>query len=414
MTGEWPKDTIGNVCQVVNGGTPKTKVSEYWGGPHAWITPAEMGKLDSPYKNSTQRTLTDEGLAKCSASLLPPLSVILSSRAPIGHLVINQIPMATNQGCKGLVPRDVLDHKFLYYYLYSIVDLMNELGAGTTFKEISATKLKGISIPIPSLPEQKRIVAILDEAFAAIETATANAEKNLANAKELFESELNIAFSQKDNGWMEKMLGEIAQIKGGKRVPKGYKLQEDETEHPYITVSDFNEFGGVDMDGIRYISNQVFKQIKNYTITPDDVYISIAGTIGKSGIIPDELDGANLTENACRLIMVDGVDNKFIYYFTKTALFAEQAVKQTRIAAQPKLALSRLKAIKLNIPSRDIQLEVVQRCEGLSIVIQKFGAVSRQKLALLSELKQSILHSAFTCELLASQETVDTPGSGVG
>src|SRR5258705_363347 len=100
-----------------------------------WITPAEMGGRGDPYVGQTERQLTDAGLA--AANLLPAHSVILSSRAPIGHLVINTVPMATNQGCKGLVPKPNVDHKYVYYYLSSIIGLLNDLGAGATFKELS-------------------------------------------------------------------------------------------------------------------------------------------------------------------------------------------------------------------------------------------------------------------------------------
>jgi len=131
----WRKATIGEVCEVVNGGTPKTGVAANWGGAHMWITPAEMGGRSDPYVGETVRKLTGAGLA--AANLLPPHSVILSSRAPIGHLVINTVPMATNQGCKGLVPKSSLDHKYLFYYLESIVGLLNDLGTGATFKELS-------------------------------------------------------------------------------------------------------------------------------------------------------------------------------------------------------------------------------------------------------------------------------------
>ena len=111
----WSIRTIGEISEVVNGGTPKTGVQEYWDGAHQWITPAEMGKRHSPFIAETERTVTDSGLKNSSAKLLPQNSVILSSRAPIGHLVINTAPMATNQGCKGLIPNKDIDSKFLYY-----------------------------------------------------------------------------------------------------------------------------------------------------------------------------------------------------------------------------------------------------------------------------------------------------------
>src|SRR5947208_6699931 len=98
-----------------------------------------MDKRLSHYVKGTERKITDLGLRNSSAQMLPPNSVILSSRAPIGHLVINTEPMATNQGCKGLIPGSQLQHKFLYYYLGSIVDLLNSLGTGATFKELSGS-----------------------------------------------------------------------------------------------------------------------------------------------------------------------------------------------------------------------------------------------------------------------------------
>jgi type I restriction enzyme S subunit len=113
MNKAWQTKTLGDLCEIVNGGTPKTGVPEYWDGPHRWITPAEMGKRLSPYVSETDRMISDLGLRNSSAQLLPSHSVILSSRAPIGHLVINTELMATNQGCKGLIPRSPLQHKFL-------------------------------------------------------------------------------------------------------------------------------------------------------------------------------------------------------------------------------------------------------------------------------------------------------------
>ena len=155
MSAHWVKKSIGDVCEVVNGGTPKTGVSKYWDGEHLWITPAEMGGRATPYVDETARKLTDLGVGESSATLMPPYSVILSSRAPIGHLAINLKPMATNQGCKGLIPLATINYKFPYYYLTSIVDYLNLIGTGATFKEVSGSKLKEVPIPVAPLPEQR-------------------------------------------------------------------------------------------------------------------------------------------------------------------------------------------------------------------------------------------------------------------
>ena len=191
----WPVKTLGEVCELVNGATPDTKVKEYWGGKHAWITPAEMGGLDSPFLSVSRRTLSDKGLASCSATMVPPKTVILSSRAPIGHLVINEVPMATNQGCKSLIPKEGLDFSFLYYYLKANVEILESLGTGTTFKELSGTQLKTVEIPVPPLEEQKRIVARLDLMRAKTSEMTAAYDAKLAAAKNLRQSILEAAFA---------------------------------------------------------------------------------------------------------------------------------------------------------------------------------------------------------------------------
>lgn len=164
------------------------------------------------------------------------------------------------------------------------------------------------------------------------------------------------------NGWLTTTLGDIADVRGGKRVPKGYKLLSDPTGYPYLTVSDFTDDGTVDLAGLRYISKEVFEQIKRYTISSADIFLSIAGTIGKTGYVPRELDGASLTENACKLVLRPGIDRDFVYYFTKSDAFLRQAETNTRVAAQPKLALERLKTIRLSVPTSLLEQ---QRIVGL-------------------------------------------------
>jgi len=189
---------LGDVCTIINGGTPDTKNSKFWDGKHAWITPAEMGKLKSPYLAGSKRTLTDEGLSNSSAQLVPKYSVIMSSRAPIGHLVINEIPMASNQGCKGMIPNKNLNHKYLYYFLYANKQYLNELGSGTTFAEISGSKLKTVLIPLPSLEKQSDVVNKLDNAFTEIESLKAQIRIEKDYAFALRQSLLSSAFTREE------------------------------------------------------------------------------------------------------------------------------------------------------------------------------------------------------------------------
>ncbi|HIY95729.1 MAG TPA: restriction endonuclease subunit S [Candidatus Rothia avicola] len=158
---DWPMRPLGDVCQVVSGATPKTSNEEFWGGKVNWVTPAELSKLDGIYIGKTDRTLTEEGLASCSAEVLPAGSVLLSSRAPIGLVAINTVPMATNQGFKSLIPGSELDALYLYFWLKTNTATLQNLGVGATFKEVSKGTLLGLNITIPDIEKQHQFKNII-------------------------------------------------------------------------------------------------------------------------------------------------------------------------------------------------------------------------------------------------------------
>lgn len=199
------------------------------------------------------------------------------------------------------------------------------------------------------------------------------------------------------NKWEVKKIGEIASIKGGKRVPKSEKLTRTITPYPYIRVTDFNDNGSIDLDDIQYVSDKVFEQIKNYTISKEDVYISIAGTIGKAGIVPSSLDGANLTENACKLVLNEDIYNKYVFYFTQTNSFKVQAGLQTRKMAMPKLALSRLSEIEIPIVSFKAQKQIVSLLDEVFALVDKAKKNIEINIIYTDNLFQSKLNKVFNC-----------------
>ncbi len=294
---------------------------------------------------------------------------------------------------------EMVASRFLMYALQEQNPTLNSLARGVAQKGVYLETLRELNVALPPLPEQQRIAAILDEAFESIATARADAEKNLRNARAIFDSYLDVVFMRRGAGWVETTLGDIAQVKGGKRVPKGYKLLSEPTAFPYLRVSDFNDTGSIDTSDLRYVSPEVHRVIKNYVIRSDDLYISIAGTIGKTGIVPTELDGANLTENACRLVFNQGISNRFVYYFTKTAHFVQQAGLNTRTSAQPKLALSRLSTIRLGIPPLIEQEQFADEFKSMCDETRRLESVYQRKLDTLDTLKQSLLHHAFSGQL---------------
>jgi len=408
MNTPWQTKTLGETCEVVNGGTPKTGVPEYWDGQHRWITPAEMGKRPSPYVSETERMISDLGLRNSSAQMLPPHSVILSSRAPIGHLVINTEPMATNQGCKGLIPRSQLQHKFLYYYLSSIVDLLNSLGTGATFKELSGGKLKEVALPVPPLSEQKRIVGILDEAFEGIATAKANAEKNLQRARALFESHLQSVFTLRGLGWVDARICEVCDIKHGfafdgadfsSDVPEGNPL--------VITPGNFTE------DGKLLFNERNTKRFSGKTPTGfqfniGDLVVVMTDLSSKMKILGKpafvETDDVLHNQRIGRVVFSnDRIEKRLLYYFMMTDGFLKNIKGSATGTMVKHTAPTRILSNVIPFPeARKEQRAIISKLDDLREETQRLESIYERKLDALDALKKSLLHGAFTGQLTAA------------
>ncbi|WP_144937947.1 restriction endonuclease subunit S [Rothia kristinae] len=222
---------LGDVTEVVSGGTPKTSVSEYWGGEIPWATPKDLSEQKAQYISSTSRTITQAGLDRSSAVLLPRKSVLLSSRAPIGLVAINTVDMATNQGFKSLVPdSSKLDYRYLYHWMKANVERMVSLGVGATFKEISKKVVSNVEIPLPSLAEQRRIAGILDAASAGV----AGAEIIL----DRIEQAPVEVFRRLFHNFPSIPLGSVAQLKSGS-TPSKDRGELWDGDFPWFTAKDF-------------------------------------------------------------------------------------------------------------------------------------------------------------------------------
>ena len=147
---------LGDICTVVSGSTPKSGISDYWDGDVVWITPAELTE-DSYIINDSVRHITQKAVQETSLKPFPAGTVILSSRAPIGKTAIAGREMYCNQGFKNLICSSRVNNKYLYFFLSCKTEYLNSLGRGATFKEISKTIVENIEIPLPGIPEQKRI-----------------------------------------------------------------------------------------------------------------------------------------------------------------------------------------------------------------------------------------------------------------
>ncbi len=171
------------------------------------------------------------------------------------------------------------------------------------------------------------------------------------------------------------LLGEICEVKGGKRLPQGEPYASEKTLHPYLRVTDFGN-ATVNTSNLKYITEEIHNEIRRYTISSADVYITIAGTIGLMGTIPDFLEGANLTENAAKLIIDSKrIDNRFLALIGNAAFVQEQIASLTHAVGVPKLSLERIKTIQIPLPLLDVQKEIVAEIEGYQRVINGARAV---------------------------------------
>lgn len=158
----WEKIKLGDIADVVGGGTPSTKEDSFWNGNVPWLTPKDLSGYNSRYITRGERNISDEGLKNSSATLIPAETVLLTSRAPIGYVAIAKNPISTNQGFKSLVLKKGHYPLFYYYLLKANVEYLRNMGTGSTFKEVSGSVVKGLTFYIPTtFDEQKRIAQIL-------------------------------------------------------------------------------------------------------------------------------------------------------------------------------------------------------------------------------------------------------------
>ncbi len=168
---EYRRITLNEAGTIVSGATPKTSDASNFGGDIPWITPADLSGYTKKYIAKGARNISQKGYESCSTVLMPAGSVLFSSRAPIGYVAIARNPICTNQGFKSIIPNSDIDSEFLYYQLKYLRKQIQELGSGTTFKEISAKKFGTVNIIVPPLPEQERIVARIEELFSELDKA---------------------------------------------------------------------------------------------------------------------------------------------------------------------------------------------------------------------------------------------------
>jgi type I restriction enzyme S subunit len=326
--------------------------------------------------------------------------LIMSCSGTIGKIAIvpdNIQRGIINQALLILSPNKKVSNIYLKLWLQSenFQDSLKKYTKGAAIKNVASVKiLKNIEIPLPPLLQQKQIVATLDKAFAAIDTAKANAKQNLQNAKELFESYLQNVFENKGDDWEEKTFKELSsRIGDGLHGTPKYDVNGD---YYFINGNNLND-GVIEIkENTKKINKEEFEKHKR-ELTNNTVLISINGTLGKVAFYDDE--PVILGKSACYINFNDEVNKHYIKYLVKSPLFFKNMASNSTGATIKNFSLKSMRNYTLPLPSIKEQKKIVNKLDNISAESKKLEAIYTQKIADLEEMKKSVLQKAFSGQL---------------
>jgi len=239
----WTWTRLGEIGIVASGGTPSTKIHEYFDGDVPWITPADLSDFTGKFIHRGRRNISEKGLNSSSAVLLPEGTILFSSRAPIGYVVIAANPVSTNQGFKNLILYEGIFNEYVFYYLKASKILAESYGSGTTFGEVSAARFSLIPIPLAPLNEQHRIVEEIEQCLSLVYETQKTIAQAIRQSDRLRQSILKRAFegrlvSQDPNDEPAEKL--LERIKEERAKSKGEKdINKKETKPKQLELSNY-------------------------------------------------------------------------------------------------------------------------------------------------------------------------------
>ncbi|MDA1046302.1 MAG: restriction endonuclease subunit S [Verrucomicrobia bacterium] len=390
----WEVKTLGEVVSIQNGYAFKSKNYSDDGHFVMRIGNVQDGyiSLDKPKyiapEKGLERFILDEG------------DVLVSLTGYIGRAGIIQnehLPAVLNQRVARVNPKssEQLTQRFLFLYLSSesFRALLTEDGHGAAQQNVSTKDMALLPFAVPPLAEQERIVGILDEAFEGIAAANAQAEKNLHNARELFQSVLQSTFSQKGDDWVETTLGECGSTQTGS-TPKKANPEHYGNHIPFIKPGDFNEDGSLNYEneGLSASGLSVSRLVQETSA----LMVCIGATIGKSGWCEREI---TTNQQINTLTPHENLYAKFAYYQFTTSGFQNLVHGSSGQATLPIINKSKWCNLPFVLPPLPTQQAIVEKLDALSEETKALEAIYERKQSALAELKQSLLQKAFAGEL---------------
>lgn len=406
---------LGEICHIVGGGTPAKDRSDFYGGEIPWATVRDMR---SELISDTEFKITRLAIESSATNIVPSGNVVIATRVGLGKVCLLQQDTAINQDLRAIIPRNAkqLSVRFLFWWLRSVSELIVAEGTGATVQGVKLPFIKSLVVPLPSLSEQERIVAFLDDAFAGLATAAANAEKNLKNARQLFDSCLRSALAA-GNGWENKRLTEIAREFGrgkSRHRPRNYpKLYGG--PYPFVQTGDISN---ADHWLDEYTQTYSTLGLAQSRLWPKGtVCIAIVGaTVGETAILgfdacfPDSVIGIVVDESI--------VDGEYLEYLLQA--FKAHLKEKGKGTARDNINLGTFESEQFPFPTLEVQRLITERLNEISARRRKIEQAQIKKLAAISTLKKSILQRAFSGKLTSTSNVVvalpncDTKTAGFG
>jgi type I restriction enzyme S subunit len=383
---QWEDSTIGDAATVIAGQSPDgTSYNDSGKGMPFYQGKKEFGdKFIGPPTTWTTQT---KRIAQAG-------DVLMSVRAPVGPVNFATQECCIGRGLAAIRSGPRLARDFLFYFLLHKQD---EIAGteGAVFACINKDQIESIGLPLPPLPEQRRIVAILDEAFAAIATAKANTEQNLANARAVFESEVAEVFSRRDANHPLRQVGDVCELTVGHVGSMAARYKS--TGIPFLRSQNIRPFR-VDLDGLVYIDNEFHNQLAKSQLKPGDVAIVRTGYPGTAAVIPTSLPVSNCSD----LVIVrpgrEADPDYLALFFNSThgkGLVAGRLVG----AAQKHFNVGAASRVSISLPPLKEQTRTVKALHIVLAETQRLESLAQRKLSALDALKASLLHHAFTGQL---------------
>lgn len=342
------------IFTIISGGTPSSTNEKYWNGEINWATLVDLPSTQLvSYIYSTVRKITNEGLKNSSAKLLPVNSIFVSTRATIGRIAINKIECSTNQGFKNIIINNFekANSYFVALMMTNLIDKMNSMASGGTFKELSTSNFKTLEIPLPPLPIQEEIVAEIEGYQKIIDGAKMVVEN--------YKPKIDI-----DPEWEMVELDSISKVISG----YGFDSADFSEDNPVkcIKITNVGVMEFVDDDSSRLPSNYL-DHYRKYSASEGDLVISLTRTIISSGlkvaIVPNYWNNSLVNQRVACIKPTNKSNINFIYHYLCSDAVFKYVDEQSRSLMQPNLSITDLKKLQVPCPKVGIQNELILHIE---------------------------------------------------